>query len=398
MSISLSEIIKKNEITSDALEAAQAITSNGLFIGKTLYLAVKDLASNTDEFEFDPCWSGGKGEIARTRAAKKVAFWIRKLFSHLKQEFLFDEIIKMISPVLQMVRKNKPFGGWGAGLFPCKSQSGGVRHWEQKFFVSAHAAALRLVQALAYQVRQSLCFDARRAVVRKNAFRLRGSSLPRLAKRVNRCWGQLCRALGGLPVECFDRIIAAANRETTDAQKISPFPIRAENRWPSDRSISEEEGEKSWRDWQRELALSSTEHKEEPGIDSEGLAKPIEESENSEGDGRTEKTRVTRAMPNTKKEPKEPSSDAIKAYRLSIAIEKTQSELADMLAAELGRSIGQGTISRWVKQVKAFLKAGNILPPLPEPCRREAPMDPRKIDLGPRQDGLAKRQRKEVEE
>jgi hypothetical protein len=393
MSISLSEIIKKKEISSDALEAAQAITSNGLFIGKTLYVAVKNLASNTDEFEIDPWESGGKGEIKRTRAAAKVAFWIRKLFSHLKQEFLFDELIKMISPVLERVRDHRPFTGWGTRRFTCKSQSGDGPNWERKSFVTAHAAALRLVQALAYQVRQSLRFDARRdTVVRKNAFRLRGSSLPQLAKRVNRCWGKLCRALGGLPVECFDKIIAEANWETTDAQRISHVEVS----WPSDRSISVEEGEKSWRDWQKELA-SSTEHKEELGIDSEGLTRPIEESENTEGNGRTEKTRVTDGIPDTGTRIKVPSSDAILAYRLSIAIGKNQTELARRLTAELRRPIDQGTVSRWLKLVKTFLRAGNVLPDLPEPSRREAHMDPSKIDLGARQDGLAKRQRERME-
>jgi hypothetical protein len=400
MSISLSEIIKKEEITCDALETAQAITSNGLFIGKTLFLAVQNLGRNKDEFEVvEPSWSGHKGEIKRTRAAAKVAFWIRKLFSHLKQEFLFDELIKMIAPALEVVRDDKPFkGGWVAGLYTRKSQSGNVPHWEKKSFLTAHAAALRLLQALAYQVRQSLRSNATHdhAVVRKNVFRFTRSSPVRLAKRVNRFTWKLRCSLEGLSAECFDKIIAEANWETTRAKGMSPAALRAISSWA--RSNFAPERDEIWQVLQEELALSSIQSSQELGVDCEEVARPVKESEKSEGIDRMEKTGVTGDMPNTGKKIKEPSPDALRAYRSLIATGKTQTELADMLTDKLGRPIDQGTVSRWLKQVKTFFKDGNVLPDLPEPSRRETPMNPRKLDLGARQDRLAKRQRDKSKE
>jgi len=61
---------------------------------------------------------------------------------------------------------------------------------------------------------------------------------------------------------------------------------------------------------------------------------------------------------------KEPSKDAFAAYRLQLLTGKTQKELAEQLTAELRRPVGQGTVSRWLKQVRAWLKAGNVLPDL----------------------------------
>jgi hypothetical protein len=93
---------------------------------------------------------------------------------------------------------------------------------------------------------------------------------------------------------------------------------------------------------------------------------------------------------------KEPSKDAIAVYRYWFLTGKTQTELADdpKLMEELGRKVGQGTISRWLKQVKEWNEACNVLPPLPE-ARDSKPtaMDPERIDLGGRQDGRARRQR-----
>jgi hypothetical protein len=91
---------------------------------------------------------------------------------------------------------------------------------------------------------------------------------------------------------------------------------------------------------------------------------------------------------------KQPSKDAIAAYRLWFLTGKTQTELAEQLTEELKRPITQGTVSRWLKQVKAWLKAGNVLPDLtPTRHPKPQPMDPERIDLGERQDGRARRQR-----
>jgi hypothetical protein len=91
---------------------------------------------------------------------------------------------------------------------------------------------------------------------------------------------------------------------------------------------------------------------------------------------------------------KEPSKDAFAAYRLQVVIGGTQTNLAARLSEELGRPITQGAVSRWLKDVKAWLEAGNVLPDLTTIRNtKPMPMDPERIDLGERRDGRAKRQR-----
>jgi len=92
---------------------------------------------------------------------------------------------------------------------------------------------------------------------------------------------------------------------------------------------------------------------------------------------------------------KQPSKDAIAAYRLQLLKGKTQKALAEQLTEELRRPVNQGTVSRWLKQVKAWLEAGNVLPDLTTTTRtrKPRPLDPEKIDLGERQDGRANHQR-----
>lgn len=87
----------------------------------------------------------------------------------------------------------------------------------------------------------------------------------------------------------------------------------------------------------------------------------------------------------SKQKLKQPPDDAIACYRLSIATGRGQRELAEVLSRELGRSIGQPAVSRWLKQVSAWLKAGNVLPDLTAdsgPKPKMAVMDPAKIDRG----------------
>jgi hypothetical protein len=91
---------------------------------------------------------------------------------------------------------------------------------------------------------------------------------------------------------------------------------------------------------------------------------------------------------------KEPSKDAIAAYRLKLLTGQTQTELAEQLTKELKRPIDQGTVSRWLRQVKVWLEAGNVLPDLTAtPGTKPMPMDPERIELGERRDGRAKHQR-----
>jgi hypothetical protein len=91
---------------------------------------------------------------------------------------------------------------------------------------------------------------------------------------------------------------------------------------------------------------------------------------------------------------KQPSPDAIAAYRAQLTTGMNQKELAEMLSKELGRLVYQGTVSRWLNHVKTWIEAGNVLPDITKPLNtRPTAMDPREIDLGPRQDGRAARQR-----
>jgi hypothetical protein len=91
---------------------------------------------------------------------------------------------------------------------------------------------------------------------------------------------------------------------------------------------------------------------------------------------------------------KEPSKDAFTAYRVWLVTGEKQEELAQRLMEPLKRKVGQGTISRWLKQVKEWIEAGNVLPDLSEPLdSKPTPMDPERIELGERQDGRARHQR-----
>ena len=90
----------------------------------------------------------------------------------------------------------------------------------------------------------------------------------------------------------------------------------------------------------------------------------------------------------------QPSEDAFKAYRLSIATGKNQTELAEILTTELKRPIGQGQVSRWLDKVKEWLEAENVLPDLFKPLDKQpTAIDPEVLDLGKRQDRRTERQR-----
>jgi hypothetical protein len=93
----------------------------------------------------------------------------------------------------------------------------------------------------------------------------------------------------------------------------------------------------------------------------------------------------------------EPSKDAFTVYRYHVLTGKKQMVLATdpNLMELLSKKVVQGTISRWLTQVKQWLEAGNVLPNLPEhhPATKPSPMDPQRIDLGERQDGRTKRQK-----
>jgi len=85
---------------------------------------------------------------------------------------------------------------------------------------------------------------------------------------------------------------------------------------------------------------------------------------------------------------KEPSKDAIAAYRLYFLQGCTQSDIAAQLSEELGRAIPQGTVSRRISAVREYIQAGNVLPGLDAPRNKKpTSVDPARLDLGKRQDG-----------
>ena len=89
-----------------------------------------------------------------------------------------------------------------------------------------------------------------------------------------------------------------------------------------------------------------------------------------------------------------PSNDAIACYRALLATGLRQTELAKVLTTELKRPISQGQVSRWIKQVEEWIKAGNVFPSLPKMERKKPDTsEPRTLELGPRKDHRTPRQR-----
>ena len=81
---------------------------------------------------------------------------------------------------------------------------------------------------------------------------------------------------------------------------------------------------------------------------------------------------------------REPCDMAFAAYRAVKLGGLTQITLAGKLR------VTQGTISRWIGQVIAWIKAGNVLPDevkLESPRPRQVPMDPRSLEQGPGRSG-----------
>jgi hypothetical protein len=94
---------------------------------------------------------------------------------------------------------------------------------------------------------------------------------------------------------------------------------------------------------------------------------------------------------------RKPNKDAMTVYRYWFASGLKQVELAkdSTLMELLGRSVSQGTISRWLRQVEDWIKAGNVIPDLSESSiSKPLPMDPERIDLGPHGEHRPKHLRK----
>jgi hypothetical protein len=72
----------------------------------------------------------------------------------------------------------------------------------------------------------------------------------------------------------------------------------------------------------------------------------------------------------------------------------TQKEIARKYTAKTGIPMDQGTISRYLATVRAWVDAGNVLPAIQEPPPRLGQsVDPNVIDMGANREGRTKRQR-----
>ena len=92
--------------------------------------------------------------------------------------------------------------------------------------------------------------------------------------------------------------------------------------------------------------------------------------------------------------PKRPSDDAFKAWRLrDLTGLKRQQDIADRMSKELRRKVHQGEVSRWLKEVDEYRKAGGIFPDLPGLSGKPQSVDPAVLELGERVDHRTPRQR-----
>lgn len=89
----------------------------------------------------------------------------------------------------------------------------------------------------------------------------------------------------------------------------------------------------------------------------------------------------------------EPSKEDFAAYRLYVVAQMKQGRVAKELTAEFHKPFDQGGVSRRVKRVRAFLKAGGVMPELEQGNASVASVDPAVIEMGARQDGQTCRQR-----
>lgn len=95
---------------------------------------------------------------------------------------------------------------------------------------------------------------------------------------------------------------------------------------------------------------------------------------------------------------KRPSEKAFFAWRIRELLGITkQKDIAEEMT-KLGLKASQGEVSRFLSQVKEYLRAGNHLPAIDLPSmnalsKKPQTIDPAEIDKGPRRDGRTQRQR-----
>jgi len=93
---------------------------------------------------------------------------------------------------------------------------------------------------------------------------------------------------------------------------------------------------------------------------------------------------------------KVPGQDAWLAYFLREITGATQKQIAKLIAGATGGTTEQGTVSRWLKEVDAWIAQSNRSPAPDLPLiGRALAIDPTVLNLGPRLDGRTPRQREE---
>lgn len=125
--------------------------------------------------------------------------------------------------------------------------------------------------------------------------------------------------------------------------------------------------------------------------DCEGMRLPKHDAARTgNGDENSSNQRKTAIL--SPKAIKRPPERAFKAWRLRDLTGITnQTAIAEKMT-ELGDPCNQGQVSRWLGEVKAYLKAGGVLPEIPA-AKRETAIDPAVIEMGARQDGRSPHQR-----
>ena len=100
---------------------------------------------------------------------------------------------------------------------------------------------------------------------------------------------------------------------------------------------------------------------------------------------------------------RKPSKKAIACYRVHITLgQPAQGQTAQALAKEWRMPVHQGTVSRWLREVDAWLKAGKVLPEIELADNRgrikSIAVDPSRLELGNRTDHLRKPKRSPLQE
>ncbi len=90
--------------------------------------------------------------------------------------------------------------------------------------------------------------------------------------------------------------------------------------------------------------------------------------------------------PGTEPPPKEPSEEAIQCYRL-IVLRGDLTSQRSIAKQVYGDESKQYQVSRDLKVVKKWIKAGNVLPDLDSPRPKIYPVDPAKLNRGARPEG-----------